>query len=175
MRSIRGLILISCFLCGCIIGGCAKSTRKIIGAKVKNENVRVFKNTTSGMQPTISVNQRFAADCSYYEKHVPQRGDVIVFTHPQVNLSVTTVKRIIAIGGDTIELKSGNVLLNGDVLKESYKLKHSNNSIRGDIAPTIIPGGHVFVMGDNRSNSYDSRMWGDKFLPVKNIECKVFK
>lgn len=143
--------------------------------KTNNENARVFKTATTGMLPTLTINQRFAADCSYYKNHTPQSGEIVVFTHPAVRMTGTGVKRVIAIGDDIIEIKAGNVLLNNTPLKEPYILENSNSSTPGDIAPTKIPEGHVFVMGDNRSNSFDSRMWGDKFLPVNNIQCKVLK
>jgi signal peptidase I len=92
----------------------------------------------------------------------PERGDVIVFHLPkqeQRNL----IKRVIALPGEAIEIRGGAVLVNGQELQEDYIPRLGQRSI----AQQVIPPDHYFVMGDERSSSFDSRDWGP--LPRKNI------
>lgn len=85
------------------------------------------------------------------------RGDIVVVTQPN-NLNEPLIKRVIAIGGDSLKIDfvTGEVEVNGRVIDEPYIMEETHN--RGDFnAPVIIPEGYVFVMGDNRNNSLDSR------------------
>lgn len=90
----------------------------------------------------------------------PQRGDVIVFNPPTVS-DKPYVKRIIGLPGDQITFRGGNVYLNGQVLQESYidgSITFCNDSDNCDLG--VIPEGYVFVLGDNRLHSSDSRFFG---------------
>lgn len=98
--------------------------------------------------------------------HGPQRGDVIVFRYPR-DPSRDFIKRIIAIPGDTVEIRDGIVTVNGVVLEEPY----INDGANSDMSPKVVPEGSYFVMGDNRPNSSDSRSWG--FVPEENIIGKA--
>jgi len=89
------------------------------------------------------------------------KGDLIVFPFPE-DPSKDFIKRIVAIGGDTIEIIKKEVFINGKQINESYIIHTDSNTIsnRDNIELTKIPKGSFFVMGDNRDNSYDSRFWG---------------
>ncbi|MBI4299693.1 MAG: signal peptidase I, partial [Chloroflexi bacterium] len=91
----------------------------------------------------------------FYPFHPPRKGDVIVFRFPQ-NQSRDFIKRVIATPGDTVEIRHGQVLVNGYPLEEPYVTS------KGDATrpPEVIPPDNYFVLGDNRNNSSDSRMWG---------------
>lgn len=91
-----------------------------------------------------------------YVFHGPERGDIIVFHHPQANAERDLVKRIIAIEGDTIEIRDNAVFVNGRQLVEPYVQTPRHETM----APLLIPRDHYFVMGDNRGNSLDSRNFG---------------
>lgn len=84
----------------------------------------------------------------------PQRGDVVVFHAPDQDKDY--IKRVIALPGETVEVSSGQVLINGQILDEPYETRR----ITRDEAPVTLAADEVFVMGDNRPNSRDSRSWG---------------
>ena len=95
----------------------------------------------------------------------PQRGDIIVFQFPQ-DPSKDFIKRCIAVGGETIQIKDKQVYVNGLRLDEPYAI-HSDTTIRpagfdyrDNFGPYTVPPGDLFMMGDNRDNSNDSRYWG---------------
>lgn len=89
----------------------------------------------------------------------PKRGDVIVFRHPTEQKDY--IKRCIGLPGDTVEIKNDVVYVNGAAVEEPYKLLETNyvGHLR-NYGPVKVPEGKLFMMGDNRHNSSDSRMWG---------------
>ena len=95
----------------------------------------------------------------------PRRGDVIVFQFPQ-DPSKDFIKRCVATGGETLEIKNKQVSVNGAVLREPYAI-HTDPSVkpagyeyRDNYGPYTVPSSDLFMMGDNRDNSNDSRYWG---------------
>jgi signal peptidase I len=95
----------------------------------------------------------------------PRRGDVIVFQYPR-NPHQDFIKRCIATGGQTIEIHNKQVIVDGDTLAEPYKIQ-TDPSVRppgfeprDNFGPYTVPKGDLFMMGDNRDNSNDSRFWG---------------
>jgi signal peptidase I len=108
----------------------------------------------------------------------PKRGDIVVFKYPK-NPKIDYIKRVIATAGDTVEIKDKKVYLNNHPIDEtSYKQHIDNNiftasqNIRDNFGPVTVPEGHLFVMGDNRDNSQDSRFWG--FVDLKAVRGKAF-
>ena len=99
----------------------------------------------------------------------PQRGDVIVFVYP-VDPTKDFIKRLIAVGGETVEIKDGTIYINGKEITDP-RIKRTYYYNRGDYGAVgqvvHVPPGYVFVMGDNSGSSYDSRYWG--FVPQENI------
>ena len=98
----------------------------------------------------------------------PGRGDVVVFQAPQ-NPQQDFIKRIIGVPGDVMEIKGGGVVLNGEPLLESYIRGETGNC--RDPCLWTVPEGHYFVLGDNRTGSSDSRVFG--FVPEENIVGKT--
>jgi len=102
-----------------------------------------------------------------YDLHSVHRGDVVVFDRPPSVPAAdkVLVKRVIAVAGDTFELRSGKVFLNGKQLSESYvnKACASGTDVESQPATVTIPAGDVYVLGDNRCDSLDSRTFG----PIK--------
>jgi signal peptidase I len=97
----------------------------------------------------------------------PQRGDIVVFRFPQ-DPTKDFIKRIIGVPGDTVEVRKGRVVLNGQVLEEAYIQPGANY----DRAPEYVPAGHYYVLGDNRPNSSDSHVWG--LVPADNLIGKAW-
>ena len=106
---------------------------------------------------------------------VPQRGDIIVFKFPKDERR-DFIKRVIGLPGDFLEVRRQKIYIN-DKLYEDTHARHtepaSDSSLvpRDDFGPVLVPEGYVFVMGDNRENSQDSRYWG--FLNVQKIRGKA--
>ena len=106
---------------------------------------------------------------------VPERGDIIVFKFPK-DETRDFIKRVIALPGDLLEVRRQKVFINNKPYEDT-RARHTESPSdsplvpRDDFGPILIPEGHVFVMGDNRENSQDSRYWG--YLNVKKIRGKA--
>jgi signal peptidase I len=124
---------------------------------------------TGSMEDTLFPGDRVLVDKRAYGLRVPftlsritpgdapARGDVVVFDAPDDGTRL--IKRIVAVGGDVLEVRSGHVLINGVPHEEKAALELRMGG-GPDVAPVIVPKGHVFVMGDFRGNSRDSRFFG---------------
>ncbi|MCF8719790.1 signal peptidase I [Nitrospina gracilis] len=117
---------------------------------------------------------RFFPDVLLFQE-VPERGDIIVFKYP-MDETKDFIKRVIALPGEKLELRHQQVYINGQRLEEPYVHHTEPPSLepvpeRDDLGPLLIPDGHVFVMGDNRENSHDSRKWG--FLDLDKVRGKA--
>ncbi len=120
--------------------------------------VETFLVDGPSMEPTMYTNQRLLVLKLAYRVGEPKRGDIVVFRYP-FDTTRDYIKRVIAQGGDTIEIRLGRVYVNGQLRDEPYV----QNPGFYQMSATKIPEGSLFVMGDNRVNSEDSRMFG----PVK--------
>lgn len=107
------------------------------------------------MEPTFHDGDYVIVNRLAYRFGELQRGDVVVFPFP-LNGEEDFIKRIIALPGDRIAIRNGVLFLNGAVIEEDYL----EVPPRGDMEEMIVPAAHVFVMGDNRNDSSDSRIWG---------------
>jgi len=114
------------------------------------------------MEPNLHTDQRIVVEKVSYRFHLPQRGDVVVLKLPQ-DAKELLIKRVIALPGDTVEVHDGRVWVNGQPVDEPYLTQPT----MGQMAPLVIPDGHVFVLGDNRGFSNDSRSFGT--VPLENI------
>ena len=108
-------------------------------------------------------------------QEIPNREDIIVFKYPK-NENRDFIKRVIGIPGDLLEVRQQKVYINENLIDEKYALhtdgpQQSRLVPRDDFGPIVVPPEHLFVMGDNRENSQDSRFWG--FLEVKKIKGKA--
>ena len=151
--------------------------------------VQAFKIPSGSMIPTLLIGDHILVNKFIYgikipftEKKVlmfnkPERGDVIVFKYPE-NPQKDFIKRVIAVGGEVIEEKDKIVYVNGKVLNEPYAhhydryLRPGGHDPRDTFGPVSVPEDKVFVMGDNRDQSYDSRYWG--FVDLNDIRGEAF-
>lgn len=105
------------------------------------------------MYPTLQNGEYMLVDTLSYRLHGPDRGDIIIF-HPPVDHE-DYVKRVIGLPGELVAVKEGTVYIDGKPLKEPYlRMPHTYNW-----AAERVPSGDVFVLGDNRDQSYDSHWW----------------
>ena len=105
----------------------------------------------------------------------PRRGDIIVFKPPQENRDF--IKRCVGVAGDTIEVRNKDLYVNGKLQVEPY-VQHLDRHVQGPgstnrdfFGPYVVPPGHLFMMGDNRDNSADSRFWGPE--PISRVKGKA--
>jgi len=120
----------------------------------------LYRVPTHGMEPTLQYNEIFEVTVWPYRNADPKPGDIIVFQYPQ-NPSVLYVKRVIAEGDSTIEIVGGVTIIDGRPLPEPYlggAVRHRDFSLT--MSRVRVPPQSYFVMGDNRDDSYDSRMFG---------------
>jgi signal peptidase I len=127
---------------------------------IKTFLLQAFYIPSDSMVPTLVQRDRVLVNKLSYHFHDVHRGDIVVFERPpgEVDPRIKDlIKRVIGLPGETIEGRNGSLLINGRVLNEPYLPKGVQTS---DFGPTIIPKGNYFVMGDNRGNSKDSRVFG---------------
>jgi len=121
----------------------------------------------SCMDPNIRNGERLVGSKLAYALRKPARGDIIVFRSPQDGHSVY-IKRVIALPGETVEIRDGVVLVDGHALREPY-LHHVPH---GTWPAVAVEPNCLYVMGDYRDQSNDSRFWGQ--LPISDIQAKVW-
>ena len=107
----------------------------------------------------------------YYPFDPPERGDVIVFD-PPTGSDKPYIKRIIGLAGEEVTFSDGNVFIDGDPLAEDYIEERTRCGARSDNCDVIVPEGYVYVLGDHRNNSSDSRVFGP--VPVENVVGKAW-
>lgn len=127
---------------------------------------RGFSVYGSCMEPNLRTGERVLASRISYWFGAPKRGDVVIFKYP-CDPSKNYVKRVIGMPGDTVQIKGGELFVNGEKQNEPYKLIQAH----GDFGPEKIKTGNLFVLGDNRDQSNDSRYWGE--LPLANVQAKA--
>jgi len=135
-----------------------------IGLAVKTNIIQAFRFPSGSMEPTVLIGDHILVDRRDAAKN-PNRGDLIVFQYPK-DPAKDFVKRVVAIGGDKVEIKDKVLYVNGNEVKEPYVSHQETNMIpasqnpRDNYGPQVIPNDSYFVLGDNRDKSYDSRFWG---------------
>ncbi|MCL6634947.1 MAG: signal peptidase I [Peptococcaceae bacterium] len=122
---------------------------------------------SGSMEPTLQEHDRIIVSKLNYRFQEPKRGDIVVFKYPR-DPKRNFVKRLIAVGGETVAIKNSRLYINGQPVAEDYLPKGLRFA---DYGPVEVPPGTYFMLGDNRNNSDDSRVWG--FLPKDLIVGKA--
>jgi signal peptidase I len=126
-----------------------------------------FRTPTESMAPTIERKEFFMTDTWRYKHHSPSNGEIVVFERPG-EPGIKYVKRIVGVPGDRVEARDAVLYRNGEAVAEPYL-----HALRPYIAygrsfgPTLVGQGQVFVLGDYRDNSLDSRVWGP--IPIDHL------
>ncbi len=167
----------------------------ILALFIRTFVVQAFKIPTGSMQPNLLIGDHLLVNKLVYSpsfgpledkllgKRPIERGHVVVFKFPE-DPSRDFIKRVIGLPGETIEIRNKTVYVNGKPLDEPYahfidqplrpddpEYGLRSESIRDSYGPQVVPPGQLFVMGDNRDNSRDSRFWG--FLPRDQVKGRA--
>lgn len=130
----------------------------ILAMGIKTFVVQPFIIPSGSMIPTLEINDRVLVNKFIFRFRQPARGDVVVFISPD-SAGVDYIKRVIAVAGDTVDIRDGKVYVNGRPLVEPYV--GDKVTTPGTVAmPLKVPAGRVFLMGDNRPDSHDGRYFG---------------
>jgi signal peptidase I len=147
--------------------------------------VQAFKIPSGSMKDTLLIGDhilvnKFAYGLTIPFLHIPlvngktpQRGDIIVFKYPG-NPDKDYIKRVVAVAGDVVSVRDKQLFINQEPMQEDYII-HTDAAVqpvRDDFGPVQVPEHKLFVMGDNRDNSSDSRFWG--FLDLEAVRGKAF-
>jgi signal peptidase I len=116
---------------------------------------QAFQVEQYSMEPTLLPRDRVLVNKFLYRWRQPHHGDIIVLRYPR-DPGRNYIKRIVGLPGDRVQIRDGRLLINGVPVRETYL----NGPPTGDYGPEVVPVGSVFVLGDNRNNSEDSRAFG---------------
>lgn len=149
----------------------------ILALVIRSFVIQAFKIPSGSMLQTLQVGDHILVNKFLYWFTDPQHGDIIVFKYPQ-DEGRDFIKRVVALPGEKVEIRGKQVYINDKPLTESYAvhldpaiLEHPS-SPRDSFGPIVVAPGQLFMMGDNRDYSMDSRFWG--FLDVKKVKGKAF-
>jgi len=144
--------------------------------------VQAFKIPSGSMLPTLQIGDHILVNKFIYGPRLevpltqlslgqlpgfrePRAGDVVVFIYPKER-DKDFIKRIVAVAGQTVEARGNTLVIDGKQVEDPHA--HYEKRDHVDFGPYTVPAGHVFVMGDNRDESYDSRFWGP--VPIQDIK-----
>ncbi len=151
--------------------------------------VQAFKIPSGSMIPTLQIGDHilvnklsYGVRMPFVEKYLlayakPQRGDVVVFIFPEDD-SKDFIKRVVGVAGDTVEVRAKKVFINGKPVDDphahfaGYDPQSGGAGSGDEYGPKTVPENHIFVMGDNRDRSYDSRFWG--YVNLNAVRGKAF-
>jgi signal peptidase I len=125
---------------------------------------QAFRVQGTSMLPLLEDGERIIVNKFIYRFHAIERGDVVVFWYPR-DPSVSFIKRVVGIPEDTVEIRTGQLYVNGQSVREDYLAPRFRDD--DNLAPTKVAKGYYFVLGDHRNSSNDSRSWGE--VPEKYI------
>ena len=129
-----------------------------------------FKIPSGSMRPTLIEGDRILVNRFIYHVRLPRHGDIIVFRSPE-NPKRPFIKRVVAVGGETVEIRDGTVLVNGQPLQEAEIFRtnryYNQGTYGSDHQVIHVPEGSFYVLGDNSIASHDSRWWG--FVPRRLV------
>ena len=161
----------------------------LIALFIRTFVVQAFKIPSGSMKQTLQIGDHilvnkfiFGVKMPYWNKTIlplktPQRGDIIVFKYP-VDPSKDFIKRVIGVGGDVVESRDKQLYVNHKQVNHKFgvhtdpRILSGANKPRDNFGPLTVPENALFVMGDNRDESYDSRFWG--FVDLKAVNGKAF-
>lgn len=153
----------------------------LLAVIIKTSIVEAYKIPSQSMEDTLLVGDFLLANKFVYGARLPfvdwrlpaidqpERGDIVIFIFPRDGIT-KYIKRCVAVGGDTVEIRNKQLFINGERFTDPEYSKFIEQKVvprgpggsdsRDNFGPYVVPPRHYFMMGDNRDNSYDSRYWG---------------
>lgn len=145
-----------------------------LASLIRRDLIQAFKTPSGAMIPTLLIGDHVLVNKRVYRVAEPRRFEVVVFEYPQ-DATMTFVKRIVGLPGDSIEIKDTVAWVNGAPVQEPYAAfvggEEGDGGAGRDFGPVRVPLGQYFVLGDNRDASSDSRTWG--FVPREKVAGRV--
>jgi signal peptidase I len=164
----------------------------VLAFVIKTFLVQAFYIPSGSMIPQLEIGDRVLVEKVAYRLREPERGEILVFQRPgsenaragvrgqarsfleglglaQPDADIDLIKRVIGLPGETVEVREGVVLVNGTALAEDYARPETRS-----FPPTVVPDGDLFMMGDNRMNSQDSRFPELGTIPIDNVVGRAF-
>lgn len=145
------------------------SVSVIAALAIKAFALPMFSIASGSMLPSLVAGDRVLVNKLSYVLHDVERGDIVVFDASRGPDVGPLIKRVVAVEGEVVEARDGVVFVDGAVLAEAYLSERANTS---DFPPTVVPQNHVWVMGDNRESSRDSRRF--EAVPEEAILGRAF-
>ena len=142
----------------------------VISSVIKNNRVKAYKIPASSMEPTLLVGDYLIVDRGCYKSQKPKRGDIIAFEFPK-DPSKDFIKRVIATEGEKVKIVHNKIYIDDQLIDDPWGHFTMPRSSIEDYAPVKVPQDCLFVLGDNRDNSQDSRFWG--FVNIKKVKGKA--
>jgi signal peptidase I len=161
----------------------------ILALFIRTFVVQAFKIPSGSMLPTLQIGDHLLVSKFIYGVKIPmteivlipwknpKHDDIVVFQFPK-DPSIDYIKRVVGVAGDTVEIKNKQLYINGEAITRDYAQFTDNDIMkatagsRDNMGPVKVPEGNIFVMGDNRDNSFDSRFWG--FVNLDDVLGKAF-
>ena len=140
----------------------------VVAMLIRTFIVELYVVDGPSMRPTLQHDERLVVNKLVYYVRAPEKGEVVIFRYPR-DPSRDFIKRVIATAGHTVEIKDGRVYVNDQLLVEDYILEKTLT----EYPKVTIPEGTIFVMGDNRNNSEDSRFSDVGFVPLDLVKGKA--
>lgn len=166
-------------------------TSSTLALFIRSSVIEAFKVPSESMKPTLIKGDHFFVNKLSYGLQIPfsskapfqwgtpDRGDIVVFTRPddpktaENESQIKIIKRVIAIGGDTVEVRDKKVFIDQKEVVEPYAFWDEENLVDGNFGPQKVPEGKLFLLGDNRNHSRDSRFWPHPFIDVSRVKGRA--
>lgn len=140
----------------------------VIALLIRTFVLQLYVVDGNSMYPTLHDGDRVFVNKIVYRLRQPRPGEVVVLKDPIVP-ERRLIKRVVAVGGETVEVRGGTLYVDGRPVQEGFT--NPDPGPAGDVEPTPVPPGHVYVLGDNRGGSLDSRVL--HAIPLANVEGKA--
>jgi len=149
--------------------------RPLLGWTIKNNVARAYKIPSITMKPALLAGDHLIANMRIYKSGKPKRGDVIIFEYSE-DPSKDFIKRVVGLESEKVEIINDKVYIKGKLLDDPWGYYESSGQVKDlkeleNFGPVVVPENSLFVLGDNRNNSQDSRFWG--FVDIRKVKGKA--